>query len=230
MDMHKQLSILALALFAGPFLLLGSAVMAGPNPGEGIVGSAHGGGPAAARKCVLCHTPHNSIAGEQPLWNHTLSITDHTGALYSSDTLNASPGLPDGTSKLCLSCHDGSVAVDDFGGRTGPFGYYLGGNKAIGSDGLTNDHPISFVYEQSRSNGDEGLRDSLDPGYSVTVGATKSKSGTLAAMLLDASGKLQCNSCHDVHNNYTVGGGVSGNKLLRITMAGSALCLTCHTK
>jgi hypothetical protein len=78
------------------------------------------------RVCVFCHTPHNAITDSSlinaPLWNHELST-------YSSYTVK-SPGIfndpdfghniylsaqppnpPDGASKLCLSCHDGTVSV-----------------------------------------------------------------------------------------------------------------------
>jgi predicted CXXCH cytochrome family protein len=47
--------------------------------------------------------------------------------------------------------------------------------------------------------------------------------GTINTNLL-SSGKMQCSSCHDVHNSA----GVLG--LLRKSNAGSALCLTCHHK
>ncbi|MFZ9024294.1 MAG: cytochrome c3 family protein, partial [Anaerohalosphaeraceae bacterium] len=39
-----------------------------------------------------------------------------------------------------------------------------------------------------------------------------------------AGGKVQCSSCHDVHNTPGVAG------LLRIANTNSDLCLTCHDK
>jgi hypothetical protein len=63
--------------------------------------------------CVFCHTPHNASPA-YPLWNHDLSaVTNYTN--YWSPTLNAYDSEaqapePDGSSKLCLSCHDGTVA------------------------------------------------------------------------------------------------------------------------
>jgi len=41
-------------------------------------------------------------------------------------------------------------------------------------------------------------------------------------MLFD--GKMECASCHDVHNRF----GVSG--LLKMSNVNSELCLTCHNK
>lgn len=222
----RRLRGLLMLLPAATALLTAPLVSAGVAQGTGIVQSVHDFSGGTRQICVVCHTPHNAIDGETPLWNHMLSTTDHSGALYSSPTLDATVGLPDGPSKLCLSCHDGSVALDNFGGRTDGFST-LSGSKAIGSDGLTNDHPFSFVYEQARTNGDQGLRDSTD---TVTIGSAKSKTGPLAEVML-VGGKLQCNSCHDVHNNYTVySGEAAGNRLLKVTLLGSQLCLTCHTK
>ena len=69
--------------------------------------------------CIACHTPHNANTAvtDAPLWNHNLSAVA-SYALYQSDTLNAAPGQPTGTSKLCLSCHDGTVAYDNTTGGT----------------------------------------------------------------------------------------------------------------
>ncbi|MFQ5455407.1 MAG: hypothetical protein ACE5EA_04270 [Nitrospirota bacterium] len=61
--------------------------------------------------CIYCHTPHNSdpIA---PLWNRNLpERTEYK--MYSSPNFNSkAPSSPDGISLACLSCHDGTVAVD----------------------------------------------------------------------------------------------------------------------
>ena len=66
--------------------------------------------------CKVCHTPHNAITTvtNAPLWNH--QMTNATFQLYTSATMNATTGQPDGSSKLCLSCHDGTVALENFGG------------------------------------------------------------------------------------------------------------------
>ena len=58
--------------------------------------------------CVFCHTPHNG-SREAPLWNR--SSSGQTYAPYTSSTAQAHPGQPTGNSKLCLSCHDGTIAL-----------------------------------------------------------------------------------------------------------------------
>jgi len=98
--------------------------------------------------CVFCHTPHNANPAV-PLWNQTLS-TGATYQPYASTTMKATVGLPTGSSKLCLACHDGTVAIGNTinNGRIAMQGVnalgMLTGPSALGTD-LRRDHPISFV-------------------------------------------------------------------------------------
>ncbi len=162
--------------------------------------------------CEVCHTPHNAVAvAGAPLWNHQTTTTNFT--LYTSGTMDATTGQPAASSKLCLSCHDGTVAVDNFGGKTNGT-EFVNGSKLIGTD-LSNDHPISFTYDAALATSDGGL---YDPST-----ATTSLGGTIAQDLL-ISNQVQCASCHDVHD------AAGNNHLLRINNSASALCLTCHDK
>ncbi len=61
--------------------------------------------------CVYCHTPHGAQNSNAPLWNRTLPATGNYTP-YSSTTMDTSAGQPDGVSLACLSCHDGTIAVD----------------------------------------------------------------------------------------------------------------------
>ncbi len=62
--------------------------------------------------CVYCHTPHGAnttIAA--PLWNRTNKNNTYT--LYNIPlTSGQSPTNPGVNSLVCLSCHDGSTAID----------------------------------------------------------------------------------------------------------------------
>jgi len=183
--------------------------------------------------CVVCHTPHASdeTVALAPLWNH--EVTASTFTMYDSGTSSPSfdgttEAVTNGVSVLCLSCHDGSVAIDSFGGATG--GDLIGATGASRNIGesvatvgnLKNDHPISFVYTESAT--DSGMFDSTT---AVTIGSgTRTNTGTIASEML-SGGKVQCTSCHDVHNNYV---NAENHKLLKISMTASALCLTCHNK
>jgi len=206
MKTYRLLSSAALPLC----LLIG----AGRTP-AGISGSDHdfsASGWSGGRICAPCHTPHNAdtTVAEAPLWNH--EVTAATYALYSSPTLDATVGQPDGTSKLCLSCHDGTVAVDSFGGAAGSA--MIAGGANLGTN-LSGTHPVSFTYDTALASSDGGLHDPAT--------ATTPLGGTIGADML-IGGKMECASCHDVHNT------IGNSNLLRIDNAGSALCLTCHDK
>ena len=207
-------------------LLTGTTASAGT-----IVGTAHdlsSNGYSGGEICVVCHTPHNSdtTVTEAPLWNH--AITTVNFAMYSSPTFDASQDAqPTGSSKLCLSCHDGVTAIDSFGGNTGS--NYISGNKAIGRNAdLTDDHPISILYDTALSVTDPGLHDPAATSVTIGEGGDKTRTGTVAELMTPNS-KVQCSSCHDVHNNF-VGPGTNDQPLLKVSKASSKLCLTCHNK
>lgn len=204
-------------------LLIGAGLLAaaqGAAAGQ-ITGSAHdfsARGWGSGEICIFCHAPHNNanVAGDV-LWNHALSTATYT--LYSSPSMNATVPVPGGVSKLCLSCHDGTVAIDSWGARTGTV--FVTGGKNLGTN-LSNDHPIGILYDAALVTADGTLRPTTT---AVTIGSgAQTKSGTIASVLLSAS-KVECSSCHDVHNTFT-----SGGDLLKIANTASGLCLTCHGK
>jgi len=168
--------------------------------------------------CLPCHAPHNNVAtvANAPLWNHdTTSVASFQ--TYTSPTLTATVGNPTGTSKLCLSCHDGTVALDAFGGSSGSVFITNANGDSLGTD-LRNDHPISFIFNTTLASSDGGL---FDP--STQLSGIPGTSGTIAQDML-FSGSLECASCHDVHNAQGIA------KLLRKSNSSSGLCLTCHDK
>lgn len=206
---------------AGCALLLVAAL---PAKAGTIAGSAHdftGSSWSGGRICVACHTPHKSDTSvtDAPLWSHNNTTQSYT--LYASATMNATTGQPSGISKLCMSCHDGTVAVDSFGGVTGTT--MISAVNKIGTS-LADDHPIGFTYNTALATADGSLHDPATK--MITIGSgSQIKSGTLNAVLL-YNGKLECSSCHDVHNTFTVG--TTG--LLKVAQAGSQVCLACHNK
>ncbi|MFQ5643547.1 MAG: hypothetical protein ACE5FQ_07590 [Thiogranum sp.] len=227
----KQLSK---KLLGGPgALLVALGLVSGQAFGGTIVGSAHdlsSKGYSGGEICVVCHTPHNADTSVTvaPLWNHELTTATFT--MYSSPTMDAaSDGTPTGSSKLCLSCHDGTVAIDSFGGNTGTD--FMSGKEAVGLGGdLTDDHPISITYDAALSVTDPGLWDPTTQTVTVGEGNTdgKTRTGTVTA-LMTPDDRVQCASCHDVHNNF-VGPGTNDQPLLRVSKSGSKICLTCHNK
>jgi hypothetical protein len=221
-NLHRQV----LALTSGSLLFLASlSAQAGT-----ITGSAHdfsASGWSSGQICVACHTPHNAdtAVSEAPLWNHEITTTSFT--TYSSPTFNGSTGQPAGASKLCLSCHDGTVAIDSFGGNTGTNN--MTGTSVVGAGGdLSDDHPISFTFDSALASADGGLHNPATTNVTIGLGGDKEKTGTIEETML-IGGQVQCVSCHDVHNSNTVPG-TNGQPLLKVSKAGSAICLTCHNK
>ncbi len=160
--------------------------------------------------CDSCHTPHHSdVLVGVPLWSGNEGQRSWSpDELYSSDTLDAVIGQPDGASKLCLSCHDGANPL---------YGYMI---PSLIIDDLANTHPISFIYDKDLATTDGGLK---DPDLPSGLG------GTIADDLLDPDSKVQCSSCHDVHIS-----GVGANLLRGMDYfqgpGGGELCRMCHLK
>lgn len=177
--------------------------------------------------CVVCHAPHNNQnADGELLWNHDPSANVGLFTTYSSVTLDpgASPGQPGPVSLLCLSCHDGSVAVDSFGGTTGTLNIdniaFTTGQTPFGIS-LGNDHPIGLTYI-------EGAANEMNTIATTAVTFGDASAGFVSDLLFGAD-VVECASCHDVH--ATESGGSGGNpSLLRVSNTGSQLCLSCHTK
>lgn len=172
--------------------------------------------------CIVCHIPHNAQdLPNAPLWNHTMTTSTHT--LYSSSTLNATVGEPSASSKACLSCHDGTVAVRSFGGYTPtpPLNPFSATSRLNLKTDLSNDHPISIVYDSNLA--------SLDPELNDPATQPSGMSGSTGTIREDMliNDRVECVSCHDIHNRYATYG--YGDILVKAKQ-GSALCLTCHKK
>jgi predicted CXXCH cytochrome family protein len=240
---REALKVLSVVLFSATATATATAAEAG------FAGSAHdlstlpwSGGEA----CLPCHVTRDASEAGAPLWNHELSdalvipyespagtldatvdmtrdmtvdmTTDMTPDMTFYMTFYMTTGGPDGgITAACLGCHDGTVALDAFGGSSGGLSgsaVRIAPEKRIGPD-LSRDHPVGFVYDSSLAATDGGLRDPAN--------APSGLGGTIAEDLL-VDGRMECSSCHDVHNR-------SGQPSLLVkSNARSALCLTCHDK
>jgi predicted CXXCH cytochrome family protein len=161
--------------------------------------------------CKACHAPHGNTAHADgdPLWNHT-KTTATNFSMYSGLSIQGTiDSAPSGVSKLCLSCHDGTVSLDSYGGGSAD-ATKMTGLALVGTD-LSDDHPISITY--------------TDPGLADKAATDSGLGGKIEDDLLFETGtKVECGSCHDVHNAYTQ------DKLLVMSNANSQLCQTCHAK
>jgi len=160
------------------------------------------------RVCIFCHVPHNASPAA-PLWNRHNPTTYYR--IYRSRTTDARIDQPGRDSKLCLSCHDGSVALgltldrppNDPIHMTQP--YMPSGPSNLTSD-LSDDHPIGLRYDRALTNRDTQIRPRELVDHRIMLGKR---------------GELECTACHDPHNDEL------GN-FLRVTQRTGALCITCH--
>jgi len=171
-------------------------------------------GPGAIRAsseqevCIFCHTPHNA-SPIQPAWNRNNPVSAYI--VYSSQSMDAVAGQPTGSSKLCLSCHDGTIAVGSVLSRdqeimmSGGTHALPAGKSNLGTD-LSDDHPISFRYDSALAAKDVKLK---DPGQLPQQ------------VKLDKRGEMQCTSCHDAHDD-------ANGAFLVMNNANSELCASCH--
>jgi predicted CXXCH cytochrome family protein len=209
-------------LAAAGVLLLGlaSAGQAAGRGGGSVVGTKHDLAWEAdgLSLCDFCHISHTA-ATTGPLWNRPDTVGPYRP--YASATLDARPGQPDGVSKLCLSCHDGTVAIDSVRRRPRGSGQATtqrrierGTPGHVGTD-LSDDHPISIVYDARLASRDEHL---TPPEH-----ASSGLGGTVQRDLLDLNSKVQCTSCHDPHDD-------SINPFLLLPASDGTLCVTCHQR
>lgn len=187
--------------------------------------------------CVYCHIPADKEgdplkSGQLPNWNRFKTNFD-TYTFYNSNTLRSTSGKPGDISMLCLSCHDGTMAVDRVATRPtsalsqedyslhmklndtdninsckkchdGTVAHDIS-RKVIGTN-LSDDHPIAIRYL--------GLNNDSDKFYPVD-NPTGFNNGV---RLYD--GNIECATCHDIHSPDSY-------KLLRTDA--ETLCSTCHT-
>jgi hypothetical protein len=184
--------------------------------------------------CVFCHTPHGATPGVTPLWNRALSNQTYTPYTSSSLDANAIQGTlnqPGGSSKLCLSCHDGTLAIGNVNvlngqgsattqgtqsialGGTGAGGTMPSGSgettgftRMLGID-LGNDHPISVTYTGTLAARDGELR-SVDAnqkwpaGSGTTIGVRSSGYKPKAPLEPTGAGGLGQVQCATCHDPH----------------------------
>lgn len=155
------LAVTAICLIGGPAW----AGIANTKHNLGSTGSGTYNTTDTAAICVFCHTPHGAdTSAPVPLWNRKLpsGASFTTYASMGTSTLDSANGLTGSVSLACLSCHDGTQAMDVMINAPGSGGYNAAGADAlytwaggidtipvgitrIGTD-LKDDHPISIQY------------------------------------------------------------------------------------
>lgn len=255
------LSILVVALFAVPALAADNTLDADGT--YGIDGSGHdfsvdqstgGNGydilTGADISCVGCHVPHNTNSEE-------------TGALFSDyyndsttdGPLTAPSKAPGATfttnTKLCMSCHDGTMTVPQTAGTTtadtsGAGGTQVTMNENVITRDLNDDHPVGIEYNIYRF---RSLTTTSYSSPSHQVWKADLNTGDETYALLTDNGVsnqvVSCYSCHDPHLDVDGMGG-DEDSFLRVkpeqawnqspvpaanmSQAGENLCIQCHQK
>ncbi|MBW6512973.1 MAG: hypothetical protein K0A93_12820 [Desulfuromonadaceae bacterium] len=231
--MHKRITLTLLLIVLVPAGLTWAAY------GEGIRQSKHDFSAASwdefnnsGEICIFCHAPHDqgrTTYENGLLWNRAVSQTPYTmytnGYAGFTSLDGAVDSTPTGSSKLCLACHDGTLAMDSYGEHSGGIHTMWDENlsrvipRAMdgGNLNLRGSHPISIVYSAAA---DGELH---DPAL-----ATWANGSSVASTL--ESGKVQCASCHDVHNGAGTSAWILRTSNTTAGGAASGLCLTCHNK
>lgn len=193
--------------------VLGAHNMA-PSSGSPVTGN-------LGSACLYCHAPHSGIEGTNgvsgtPLWSQKLSSVQSYQMYTSSTMVNKTSGSPPlgSNSTLCLSCHDGTVAV----GTLTPYGQVamsatMAGTPSDLGTNLTSTHPFSFITPlQSASD--------IWPSLSTSPPSTQDTTGAVKLI----NGNVECGSCHNPHVQNID----PNSDFLVINNSGSALCLACH--
>lgn len=189
-----------------------------------IVGSAHdfsSSSWAGGEICKPCHAPHGGDSEIGFLWAHTMSTQTYT--LYGGGTSSAGGELElDQFSRMCLSCHDGTVALNNFHNGGGPPIFISAANNVAENGDLADDHPIGLTAVYPIQGNDEFNMPSSSPSGFLGFGG-----GFFPEVPLFPFNGEQVVSCSSCHTPHAVAG---VPHLLRISNAGSDLCLTCHIK
>lgn len=162
------------------------------------------------RICIFCHTPHAATkltydpTYPGPLWSREENVSEYQP--YVSDTIKAMPGQPLGPSRLCLSCHDGTIAMGAPNAHlvTEVVDRPLSPQNVLGTD-LRDDHPVSMEYYLKPD-------EFHDP---ATVRLLKPRGIPY----------VECTSCHNPHDNQ-----YGKFLVMDASVQKDVLCTVCHNK
>ena len=167
---------------------------------------------ALTNSCLYCHAPHGGMSQQTPLWNQQLSTQTYN--FYTSTTYKQTSVQPalNSPSKMCLSCHDGTVAP----GQTIAYGKIptngtMKTTSVLGND-LKASHPFSLQTP---------LVDT--PDVNALLFGTPPRTADPAVRLVN--GSVECTTCHEPHFQNT-------DKTLPLFLvrdsSSSQLCAACH--
>lgn len=153
-------------------------------------------------QCVFCHLPSGDTARVGRWYeSEAESLFEYP---YDRPAMTTPEGKPDGSTLVCLGCHDGTIALGDTINSAGE----TGGDNAYSRHGLSDGHPVSLRYD----------RQLLEANHELVP-----PTSLPASVRLDDANKIQCTTCHDPHAD-TYG------KFLVMKNGETTLCMACHRK
>ena len=184
--------------------------------------------------CLSCHdgqTAVDAVINMPGSGRYQASMETSDSDVAFLNSWNNSRG-PDATvharlsGSECLACHSkGAVFV---GAGATDFTVF-----ALGTD-LRNDHPVGIRYPTVAGVGTDFKdppRKEVRLAYFDTNGNSRADTHEIRLYSTGDGYEVECATCHDPHGVPSAGAGsVFNPTFLRISNAGSAVCLTCHTK
>lgn len=165
--------------------------------------------------CSYCHAPHSGLATGRALWNQQQTFAQYQN-FYTSSTYHQKGQQPvlGSDSNLCLSCHDGTVAVGNtiVSGQIQMFGSGMNPQDIFGRN-LQSSHPFSLQLP---------IKDTIDLVASLAAhGTTADPTGAVKLI----GGNIECTTCHNAHVQAI--DRQSQNFLVRDNSK-AQMCLSCH--
>ena len=207
-----------LRIFLAGLILLGCAIGRAQITGDvlgvhdlGPGGKSHVAG-ARTDSCSYCHAPHSGL--KVGLWNQKLTTAQYD--MYKSQTeknTGVQPALAS-DSNMCLSCHDGTVAVGDtvVYGQVTTVGT-MNTVDVFASDKMQSSHPFSLGPQ---------IKDNI---HLVSTLSASGKTGDTSGAVKLVGGTVECTSCHNPHVQAK---DQVSQKFLVKDGSGGQLCLSCH--
>ncbi|NMG44665.1 hypothetical protein GPA22_13130 [Aromatoleum toluvorans] len=161
-----SLTAVALAVIAGSASAQTTGIKSTPHNLTAATGTGPNRQSSTEQICVFCHTPHAAnTSASAPLWNKAVppSTGYTTYSTANSSTIDGQVLSVGSVSAACLSCHDGTQAMDNLVNAPGSGGLVAAGSNrpytwTVGAEtisatsvanlskDLTNDHPIGIQY------------------------------------------------------------------------------------
>lgn len=122
--------------------------------------------------CVYCHTPHGAndsgAVQQAPLWNRTYrNNTYQTYDQLGTSSLTGTVSQPGVNSLTCLSCHDGTVAIDSIINMPGPGRYSQTAKTSHDESHLDGNWATNAVYPGTTSSANHHAIGPTSPAAAV---------------------------------------------------------------